>query len=119
MYRQQHAKKQPVFSRTAASPIWISLNEQRKTARLYRIRCTLWYVFPKLATVIENIANRMRYPDRLLVVQNFPPLHNAFVGKDVLPDHFALIRHFLSHFAIDKHIWYENRMKAANNNWFI
>ena len=31
MYRQQPAKKQPVFSRTAASPCWISLNEQRTT----------------------------------------------------------------------------------------
>jgi hypothetical protein len=99
-------------------------NEQRttnneQTTRLYMIRGTLWYVFPKLATVIENIANRMRYPDRLLVAQNFPPLHNAFVGKDVLPDHFALIEHFSSHFVVDRHIWYENRMRFENDNWFI
>jgi hypothetical protein len=51
-------------------------NEQRTTnneqpARIFMIRGTLWYVFPKLVTVIENIANRMSYPDRLLVVQNF------------------------------------------------
>ena len=83
------------------------------------IRGTLWYVFPKLATVIENIANRMCYPDRLLVVQNFPPLHNAFIGKDVLPDHFALLRHFSSYFDVDRHIWYEDRTKVANDNWFI
>ena len=99
-------------------------NEQRTTnneqpTRLFMIRGTLWYVFPKLTTVIENIANRMHYPDRLLVVQNFPPLHNAFIGKDVLPDHFALLRHFSSYFDVDRHIWYEDRMKAANDNWFI
>lgn len=99
-------------------------NEQRKTnnekhTRLFMIRGTLWYVFPKLATVIENIANRMRSPDRLLVVQNFPPLHKAFVGKDVLPDHFALLEHFSAHFVVDRHIWYEDRMKAENDNWFI
>ena len=83
------------------------------------IRGTLWYVFPKLATVIENIVNRMCYQDSLLVVQNFPPLHNAFVGKDVLPDHYSLIGRFSSHFQVDRHIWYENRMKATNDNWFI
>ena len=64
------------------------------------IRGTLWYVFPKLATVIENIANRMRNPDRLLVVQNVPPLHNAFIGKDVLPHHFAFLEHFSSQFVV-------------------
>ena len=83
------------------------------------IRGTLWYVFPTLATVIENIANRMHNPDRLLVVQNFPPLHNAFIGKDVLPDPLALVEHFSSHFVVDRHMWYEDRMKAANDNWFI
>ncbi len=92
-------------------------NEQ--PTRLFMVRGTLWYVFPKLATVIENIASRMRYPDRLLVVKNFPPLENTFIGKDVLPDHFALVRHFSPHFVVDRHIWYEDRMKAANDNWFI
>jgi hypothetical protein len=92
-------------------------NEQ--AARLFIIRGKLWYVFPKLATVIENIANRMRYHDRLLIVQNFPPLHNVFIGEDVLPDHFALLRQFSSYFEVDRHIWYEDRMKAANGNWFI
>lgn len=83
------------------------------------IRGTLWYVFPKLTTVIENIANRMCHTDRFLVVQNFPPLHTKFIGKDVLPDHLALLRHFLSHFVADRHMWFEDRMKAANDNWFI
>ncbi len=88
-------------------------------ARLFMVRGTLWYVFPKLATVVENIASRMCYSDRLLVVQNFPPLHSAFIGKDVMADHFALLGHFSSHFAVDRHIWYEDRVKAANDNWFI
>ena len=58
------------------------------------IRGTLWYVYPKLATVIENIANRMQYSDRLLVVQNFPPLHNSFIGKE----YCLIISHYLSTF---------------------
>jgi hypothetical protein len=83
------------------------------------IRSTLWYVFPKLATVIENIRNLMVGNDRLLVVQNFPPLHNAFIGKDVLPNHLALIDHFSQHFSINRHFWCQDRMRAANDNWFI
>lgn len=83
------------------------------------IRGTLWYVFTKLAIVIENIAKRIRYSDRLLVAQNFPPLRSAFISKDIMPDHFALIEHFLAHLAFDRHIWYEDRMKAATNNWFV
>jgi SAM-dependent methyltransferase len=92
---------------------------QEDTKRLFMIRGTLWYVFPKLANVIENIANRMLAGDQLLVSQNFPPLHNSFIGKDVLPDHFALIKHFSSHFHASRHLWYENRLTSANDNWFI
>jgi spore coat polysaccharide biosynthesis protein SpsF len=92
-------------------------NEQ--AIRLFVIRGTLWYVFPKLATVVKNISNRMRPPDRLLVVQNFPPLQSSFVGKDVLPDHLALLTQFSPHFVPNRHIWYEDRMKDSNDNWFI
>lgn len=90
-----------------------------QSMRLFMIRGTLWYVFPKLATVIENIAIRMRHTDRLLVVQNFPPLQSSFIGKDVLPDHLALLKYFSSHFVANRHIWYEDSMRAANDNWFI
>jgi SAM-dependent methyltransferase len=90
-----------------------------KTSRLFMIRGTLWYVFPKLAIVIENIRNRMTGSDRLLVVQNFPPLQNSFIGKDVLPNHLTLIDHFSRYFVIDRHIWYEDRLRSANDNWFI
>ncbi len=78
------------------------------------IRGTLWNVFQKLAAVIENIANRLLYSDRLLVVKNFSPLNNAFIGKDVITNHLALIWHFSSLFAVDRQIWYEDRMKVAN-----
>jgi hypothetical protein len=80
---------------------------------------TLWYVFPKMAILIENIRNRMVGNDRLLVVQNFPPLQNSFIGKAVLPNHFALIDHFSQHFAIDRHIWFEDSLRVTNDNWFI
>lgn len=69
------------------------------------IRGRLSYVFPKLATVIENIANRMRYADQLLVVQNFPLSHSEIIGKDVLPHHLALLRRFSSYFVADRYVW--------------
>lgn len=92
---------------------------KEKLAQLFMIRATLWYVLPKLDVVIENIANLMQYPDRLLVVQNFPPLCKSFIGKDVLPDHFALIERFATHFVLERHMWYEDRLKVANDNWFV
>lgn len=83
------------------------------------IRGTLWYVFPKLADVIDNIRTLMTGSDRLLVVQNFQPLENSFIGKDVIPNHLALIDHFSRLFALDRHLWYEDRFRSANDNWFI
>ncbi len=87
--------------------------------RLFMIRGTLWYVYPKLTTVIDNIRNMMTGSDRLLVVQNFPPLETQFIGKEVIPNHMALIDHFSRGFALDRHIWYENRFGISNDNWFI
>jgi hypothetical protein len=87
--------------------------------RLFMIRGTLWYVFPKLTTVIGNIRGMMTSRDKLLVVQNFPPLESQFVGKDVIPNYFALVNHFSQCFVLDRHIWYEDRFGAANDNWFI
>jgi hypothetical protein len=57
--------------------------------------------------------------ESLLVVQNFPPLDKPFVGKDVIPDHRAIIEHFSSCFELKRHIWYEDRLRVANDNWFI
>ncbi len=87
--------------------------------RLFVIRGTLWYVFPKLANVVDLIRAMMGAGDRLLVVQNFPPLERPFVGKDVLPDHHALIGHFARRFTPVRHLWYQDSVKTANDNWFI
>jgi SAM-dependent methyltransferase len=91
----------------------------RNTTRLFIVRGTLWYVYPKLSTVIENINTMMAHGDKLLVVQNFPPLHEQFVGKDVIPDHSALINHFAHHFSLHRHLWYEDSLGTSNDNWFI
>lgn len=87
--------------------------------RLFAIRGTLWYVFPHLGTVVDHLRSFMAGGDRLLVVQNFPPLNTSFIGKDVLPNHHALIEHFSSHFSLVRHIWYEDTIKSTNDNWFI
>jgi hypothetical protein len=87
--------------------------------RLFAIRGTLWYVFPKLANVVDVIRSMMGASDRLLVVQNFPPLDRPFVGKDVIPDHHALIGHFSRRFTPVRHLWYQDTVKTANDNWFI
>ncbi len=92
---------------------------QHAVRRLFSIRGTLWYVFPQLPTVIAAIRRLMSNGDQLLVVQNFPPLDRPFIGKEVIPDQLALIRHFTSHFLVSRHLWYEDRSKTANDNWFI
>jgi len=83
------------------------------------IRGTLWHVYPKLGAVIENIRKMMVNGDRLIVVQNFPPLDKDFIGKAVLPNHKALIDHLSHRFVLDRHIWYEDRFALVNDNWFI
>ncbi len=87
--------------------------------RLLMIRGTLWYVFPRLDNVVNAIRGAMSDGDKLLVVQNFPPLESHFVGKDVIPDHHALMRHFARCFAPLRHVWYQDAIKTANDNWFI
>lgn len=94
-------------------------SEQPSTKRLFVCRGTLWYVFPHLETVINNIRGLMDSKDQLLVVQNFPPLDKPFIGKDVLPDYSSIISHFSSRFFLQRHIWYADNQKASNDNWFI
>lgn len=110
----------PLFS---FEPLDLTLNSavtmQIKSNRLFMIRGTLWYVIPKLEVAISNIRASMHLTDKLLVVQNFPPLHSAFIGKDVLPDHISLIEWFSSYFVLERHVWYENSSNLANDNWFI
>lgn len=88
-------------------------------SRLFVIRATLWYVFPKLSTVIENIRKKMADADKLLVVQNFPPINSQFIGKEVIKDHASLIDHFSQSFSVDRHVWYEDSLRSVNDNWFI
>lgn len=87
--------------------------------RLFAIRGTLWYVFPQMAKVVALIRSMMSEGEALLVVQNFPPLERPFIGKDVIPDHHALIEHFSARFDLARHIWYQDVAKTANDNWFI
>ena len=92
---------------------------QSASHRLFAIRGTLWYVFPEFANVVTNLRSKMRRGELLLVVQNFPPFETDFVGKDVMPDPQALIRWFSADFDSIRTLWYEDRMKSANDNWFI
>ncbi len=87
--------------------------------RLFVIRGTLWYVFPQLAQVVRTARRMTTGGDTLLVVQNFPPIDKPFVGKDVIPDQAALIRHFSEAFVPVRHLWYQDALKTANDNWFI
>jgi len=96
-----------------------SESEEGHCSRLFIIRGTLWYVIPKLQKVIKNLKNMISLGDRLLIVQNFPPLKDEFVGKDVLPNHHALIDKFSSCFKAQRFVWYEDMSKRVNDNWFI
>ena len=87
--------------------------------RLFLLRGTLWYIFPKIAKVVAVIRRMMSNGDRLLVVQNWPPLGEKFIGKEIFPDHHAAIEHFSSFFTLTRHIWYADTVKTANDNWFI
>lgn len=96
--------------------------KQRRRAganRLFVCRGTLWYVFPHLKAVVDNIRELMDTGDLLLVVQNFPPLDKPFIGKDVLPNHEGIIAHFSSRFSLQRHIWYADNQRSSNDNWFI
>jgi len=87
--------------------------------RLFIIRGTLWYVYPKLAAVVTRLRSLMGEGDYLLVVQNFPPLDSSFIGKDVIPNHGALMQHFSSSFTCRRFFWYEDSSRTTNDNWFV
>lgn len=86
---------------------------------LFMLRGTLWYLYPKLTSVVDNIDKMMQQGDKLLVVQNFPPLDRPFIGKEILPNYEALINFFERRFSLEQHIWYENKQETSNDNWFI
>ncbi|WP_162653336.1 class I SAM-dependent methyltransferase [Lentilitoribacter sp. Alg239-R112] len=95
------------------------MSSTQSSQRLFIIRGTLWYVFPKLDNVVKNICGLMKSNDLLLIVQNFPPLSNNFIGKEVIPNHLAIVDNFEPFFHLVRHMWYENTQKSANDNWFI
>ena len=86
---------------------------------LFMMRTLLWYVFPKLPDVVRMTRAAMSGRDRLLVVQNWPPLDGSFVGKDVIPNHLALIGHLAPSFVPERYLWFENRSQTVNDHWFI
>ena len=61
----------------------------------------------------------MSADDKLLLVQNFPPLDSSFIGKEIIPNPEALIKHLAVFFVPIRHIWYVDTHKAGNDNWFI
>lgn len=79
MYWPQSAKKQPKSPPSSRFSV-LDLAQRtgckeketkEQSARVLIILGALWHLFPKLANVVTNIANRTRCPDRLQVAQNF------------------------------------------------
>lgn len=87
--------------------------------RLFLLRTTLWYIFPKMQDVINNIGRMAVKGDFLLVSQNFPPLKYNFIGKKTISNPQDIIVYFGKYFAPLKTIWLENKLSKGNDNWFI
>lgn len=95
-------------------------SEESGPVTVHVIRGTLWYVFPKIETVVHNLVARLSREDALVVIQNFPPLDSSFVGKEVIPNPDALIKHFTAQSIIlERSIWYEKHQGNSNDSWFI
>lgn len=90
----------------------------QSTKKLFSIRGTLWYVFPEMQNVVNNISNMTTKGDYLLVSQNFPPLDSQFVGKDVIPNPDSIIKWF-DKFTPLKTIFLEDKVSKDNSNWFV
>lgn len=114
-----HANFQTLDLRTGARAARAAAAPLPGARRLFAIRGTLWYVYARIADVVSTIHLMMADGDQLLVVQNFPPLDAPFIGKDVIPDDGALLRHFARRFTPLRHLWYQDEQRAANDNWFI
>jgi len=94
-------------------------NQLQASRRLFLIRGTLWYVSKNMPNVVANIASLTHLDDKLLIVQNFPPLRSTFVGKDSIPDSEAIVSWFDKYFEPLETIWINNYVIQGNNNWFI
>lgn len=85
---------------------------------LFSLRGTLWYVFPKIENVVNNISKATAKGDLLLISQNFMPLDGKFVGKEVIPNPNKIIELF-NDFTPIKTIFLEDVQSKDNSNWFI
>lgn len=83
------------------------------------LRGTLWYMFPKISNVVQNISSIVNSGHYFLVSQNFPPLSSNFVGKDVIPEPQAILNLFSKCFKPLKTLWLEDKISDGNDNWFI
>ena len=93
--------------------------KRREEKRLFAIRGTLWYVFPNMMNVVENISKKTGEGDYLVVSQNFPPLESDFVGKNIIPNPEAIIDRFSKYFSPLSTVWLEDKTSEGNDNWFI
>jgi hypothetical protein len=83
------------------------------------LRATLWYVFPQITNVVQNISSIVNSGDYFLISQNFPPLSSDFVGKDVIPEPQAILDLFSNCFKPLKTVWLEDKISNGNDNWFV
>lgn len=84
---------------------------------LIALRGVFWYIFPEMSQVVENIRGIAKPGDYLLIHQNFPPLDSDFVGKGVIPNPQTLVGYFEKHFKKVILNYFEDCLKAANDNW--
>ena len=83
------------------------------------MRGTLWYIFPKIDKAIKNINFVIEKDEMFLISQNFPPLNQDFVGKDIIPNPAAIVDLFSKYFVLTKTLWLEDCLSKGNDNWFI
>jgi SAM-dependent methyltransferase len=92
-----------------------NITKQRK---LTAIRGFFWYVFPHMDNVIRNISHLVDKEQYLLISQNFPPLDDEFIGKNVIPNPDKLLNLFAPNFMPVVTNWLEDKQSNDNDNWF-
>jgi SAM-dependent methyltransferase len=90
------------------------------TYDLVVIRGCFWYLFDAMPTVVANLIGLVSRGGHLLVAQNFPPLGQDFIGKEVIPNPDVLISHFSRSFETLVDCRFDDRTVAGgNDNWLI
>jgi len=80
------------------------------------LRGCIWYLFPQMERVVENIAALTAPGGNLFVSQNFPPLDAQFCGKEVVPSPEALQRYFNGDFKIVASTIFNDRSSQGGND---